>query len=333
MAVTAEKSRDYAKVAKLIVALGPEHSKDILRYLSENEVKSVIKEVMNLGEMAMEERLNIIRDFTLSMVEADEKSTGGYPAAKEILATLYDSKKADEMISFIKPDEGPFKFIEEIETEKIYEAIKSEPAQIIAVIVAFISPEKGADILGTLPKEMRAEAARRVGVIERSEPDTELINEIISILKERLVQKKEIRINGLEKLIKILQEVDKKQQKEIIDILEKEDPAMATIIKKELFRFEDLKGIEDRYMQRILREVEGKELVIALKGVSEELKNKIFTNMSERGAEMIKDDMEATGPLKRQIVEDAQQKVLNAVRKLEANGEIVLEGGNPDVVV
>ena len=184
-----------------------------------------------------------------------------------------------------------------------------------------------------MTKEVRADIARRIGDIEKAEPDAEMINEIISILKSKLVQKKEIKINGLEKLIKILHEVDKKQLKEILDILEKDSPEMATIIKKELFRFEDLKAIEDRYMQRILREVEGKELVLALKGVSEELKTKIFTNMSERGAEMIKDDMEATGPLKRQIVEESQQKVLNVVRKLEASGEIVLEGGNPDVVV
>jgi flagellar motor switch protein FliG len=333
MAATIEKGKDFAKVAKLIVALGPEFSKDILKYLNENEVNHVIKEVMDLGEILMEERLAIIRDFTLSMVEADEKSAGGYPAAKEILLNLYDTKKADEMISFLRPDEGPFKFIEELETEKVYEAIKNEPAQIIAVIVTFTSAEKGADILSFMTKEARADIARRIGDIEKAEPDTEMINEIISILKSKLVQKKEIKINGLEKLIKILHEVDKKQLKEIIDILEKDSPEMATIIKKELFRFEDLKAVEDRYMQRILREVEGKELVLALKGVSEELKTKIFTNMSERGAEMIKDDMEATGPLKRQIVEEAQQKVLNVVRKLEASGEIVLEGGNPDVVV
>ena len=333
MAATIEKGKDFAKVAKLIVALGSEFSKDILKYLNENEVNRVIKEVMDLGEISMEERLAIIRDFTLSMVEADEKSSGGYTAAKEILSNLYDTKKADEMISFLRPDEGPFKFIEELETEKVFEAIKNEPAQIIAVIVTFTSAEKGADILSFMTKEVRADIARRIGDIEKAEPDAEMINEIISILKSKLVQKKEIKINGLEKLIKILHEVDKKQRKEILDILEKDSPEMATIIKKELFRFEDLKAIEDRYMQRILREVEGKELVLALKGVSEELKTKIFTNMSERGAEMIKDDMEATGPLKRQIVEESQQKVLNVVRKLEASGEIVLEGGNPDVVV
>jgi flagellar motor switch protein FliG len=333
MAITVEKPRDYAKVAKLIIALGPEYSKEILHYLNEYEVRNVINEVMKFGEMTMEERLNIISDFTISMAAADEKSAGGYTAAKEILNSLYDSKKADEMISFIGPSDGPFRFIEEIETEKIAEAIKSEPAQVVAVIIAFISPEKGANILELLKKEFRADVAHRVGVIEKSEPDAELINDIISILKSRLVQKKEVKINGLEKLIKILHSVDKKQQKEIIDILEKEDPEMATLIKKELFRFEDLKAIEDRYMQRILREVEGKELVPAMKGISEELKIKIFKNMSERGAEMIKDDMEAQGPLKRQIVEEAQQKILSAVRKLEANGEIVLEGGNPDVVV
>jgi flagellar motor switch protein FliG len=333
MAALAEKGRDYIKVAKLVVALGVENSRDILKYLSENEVQKVIKAVMELGEFAAEERAVIVRDFTLSMIEAEGNSVGGYTTAREILSSLYDAKKTEEIISYIRPDEGPFKFLEEIEAEEVAAVMKNEAAQVIAVIIAFVSDENGANILSYLNKELRSEVARRVGVIEKTEPDQEFVSEILSILRNKLIQKKEIKINGLEKLTRILQEVDKKQQEEIIDALEKDDPEMAAIIKKQLFRVDDLKNIDDRYMQRILREVEGKDLVIALKGTSEELKEKVFKNMSERGAEMIKDDMEATGPLKRHIVEDAQQKVLNLVRKLEANGDIVLEGGSSDVLV
>jgi flagellar motor switch protein FliG len=331
--MTMEKPKDFTKAAKLVLALGPEYSKNILKFLSDEEVKSVVKEVVNLGEISTEERMNIIKEFTDSVAAGDERSTGGFNAAKDILNSVYDTKKADEMIAFLNPNGGPFKFIEDVEADKISEALKSESPQVIAVVVAFISPGKGAQILSSLGKELRAEVARRVGIIEKSEPDAELINGIIAILKDRFVQKKEVRINGLEKLIKIMHEVGKKEQKEILDLLDKDDPAMAALIKKELFRFEDLKSVEDRYLQRILREVEGKDLTLALKGVPDELKEKIFKNMSERGAEMIKDDIEAMGPLKRAVVEEAQQKILGTVRKLEANGEIVLEGGNPDVVV
>jgi flagellar motor switch protein FliG len=333
MQVINEKGKDYKKVAKLLVALGPEFSKEILGFLEEAEVKKVIDEVIEIGELSPEERNSIINEFTLSMIKSEEKSSGGFAVAREILLTLYDQKKVDELMGILRPDEGPLKFIEEIPAEKVYEAIKNESSQVIAVILAFISEEKASIILSYMDKDKAVDVTTRMAAIEKTEPDHEMISDIISILREKLVQKHKVRINGFEKAVKVLQQIDKKVQKEIIDQLEKQTPELANRIKKELFRFEDLKNIEDRYMQRILREIESKDLVVALKGVSDELKNKVFKNMSERGAEMIKDDMESLGPIKRQIVEDSQQKILTVIRKLEASGEIVLAGGSADVVL
>lgn len=328
------KEKDYKKVARLAIALGQEQAKELLKYLSEEEIKKVISEILELDELQPDEKQNIINDFTVSIVESNSITKGGVSYAKELLGGIYDNRKAEEIMSYLKPDEGPFKFIENIESEEVSTALALEHPQTIAVVMALLNPEKSAEIMQLFNKDMRSDVARRIGVIENSEPDTEMIAELITILKDKFNPKKEIKIKGLEKLVKILQQIDKKQQKEIIDELEKVDPITAAYIKKELFRFEDLKNIEDRYMQRILREVEEKELVIALKGTSDEIKEKVYKNMSERGAEMVKEDMESLGPLKRQIVEDAQQKILSTVRKLEASGEIVMEGGaNSDVVV
>jgi flagellar motor switch protein FliG len=331
---TKNKEKDYKKVARLAIALGPEQAKDLMKYLSEDEVKKVITEIFEMDELALDEKQSIINDFTLSIVESNSTTKGGVTYAKELLSSIYDNKKADEIMSYLKPDEGPFKFIENIESEEVSLALAAEHPQTIAVVMALLNPVKSAEIMQFFNKDLRSDVARRIGVIENTEPDTEMIAELISILKDKFNPKKEIKIKGLEKLVKILQQIDKKQQKEIIDELEKVDPVTAAYIKKELFRFEDLKNLEDKYMQRILREVEGKELVIALKGTSDEIKEKIYKNMSERGAEMVKEDMESLGPLKRQIVDDAQQKILSVVRKLEASGEIVMEGGaNSDVVI
>lgn len=329
-----EKVKDYQKVAKLLIALGPEYSKDILKYLEESEVKKVIDEIINIGEISEEERNSIINEFAISMFNSEKKSSGGLTVAREILLNIYDQKKVDELMGTLRPDEGPLKFIEDIPAEKIYEAIKNESSQVIAVILALISEEKASIILSYMDKDKAVDVTTRMAAIEKTEPDHEMLSDIISILREKLVQKHKVRINGFEKAVKVLQKIDKKVQKEIIDQLEQQSPELANRIKKELFRFEDLKNVEDRYIQRILREIESKDLIIALKGVSDELKNKIFRNMSERGAEMIKDDMEALGPIKRQIVEDTQQKILTIIRKLEANGEIVLSaGGSSDVVL
>ncbi len=326
------REKDYKKVAKLVVAMGVEQAMEVLKYLNESEIKKVLKEVMEVQELEPQEKDAVIKDFAASLFEAELPSSGGPAYAKELAYKLYDKEKAESFLNSLE-EENPFKFIENIETEKVYEVLKHETSQTVAIVFSMLSPSKSAEILSFFPKEKRAEIARRIGIIEKSEPDAEMIAEVVKILKEKLSVKKEVKIKGVDKLTKILLEIDKKSQKEIIDRLEKEEPEIANTVKRQLFRFEDLKNVEDRYVQRILREVESKDLAIALKGTSEELKNKIFSNMSERGAEMVKDDMEAAGPLKRQVVDEAQQKIISVIRKLEAGGEIVIDGGNADVVV
>lgn len=328
-----EKNKDYSKVAKLIISIGVEYAKIIFSYLNDEDIINVIKEIIKIGEISKEERDSILKEFLEDILNKNKKVLGGYIIAKNILQKVYDENKAEEILKYINTEKSPFNFIEDIETEKILDLIKKERPQIIAIILSFISSEKGADILNKLDKERNAEVVRRMSILEKTTPDIELVETIKNILQEHLKEYVEIKINAWDKLIKVLQQIDKMKQKEIIDILEKDEPSMARIIKQQLFKFEDLKNLEDRYIQRLLREVENKDLVIALKGISEELKEKIFKNMSERGAEMIKEDLEVLGPIKRQIVEEAQQKILDVVRKLEANGEIILGGDNKDVLL
>ncbi len=328
-----KENTELYKVAKLIVAIGPENSKEILKYLPEEDVKKIMREIIEIKNLSNDEAINVIKEFTSNLVSGVKEFKGGIGLVKEIIANLYESNKANEILNNIYPEESPFAFIEDVDTSKIVDVIKNEEPQVIAVILVFLNPKKVAEILSYFSPELSVEIAKRISQMDKNQPDIEMVNNIVDVLKNKLVQKGQLKIDGKEKLIKILQESDKKILKEIIEYLEKTDTDLSNYVKRELFKFEELKNIEDRYMQRILREVESKELVVAMKGVSEELKNKIFNNMSERGAEMLKDDIEATGPLKREIVEEAQQKILSVVRKLEANGEIVLPGGTSDVVV
>lgn len=228
----------------------------------------------------------------------------------------------------------PFEFVKKTDASQLLNFIQDEHPQTIALILSYLSAGQAAAILGALVPEKQADVARRIATMDRTSPD--VIKEVERVLESKLsslVNQDYTIIGGVDAVVEILNTVDRGTEKHIMETLEVEEPELADEIRKKMFVFEDILLLDDRAIQRVLRDVDNNDLAIACKGSGEEVQNAIFSNMSKRLAEMIKEDMEFMGPVRMKDVEEAQQKIVNIIRKLEDSGEIVISRGGGDEIV
>lgn len=228
----------------------------------------------------------------------------------------------------------PFEFVKKTDASQLLNFIQDEHPQTIALILSYLSAEQAATILGALVPEKQAEVARRIATMDRTSPD--VIKEVERVLESKLsslVNQDYTIIGGVDAVVEILNTVDRGTEKHIMETLEVEEPELADEIRKKMFVFEDILLLDDRAIQRVLRDVDNNDLAIACKGSTEEVQNAIFSNMSKRLAEMIREDMEFMGPVRMKDVEEAQQKIVNIIRKLEDSAEIVISRGGGDEIV
>ncbi|MDE6719506.1 MAG: flagellar motor switch protein FliG, partial [Treponemataceae bacterium] len=228
----------------------------------------------------------------------------------------------------------PFDFIRRTDPAHLLNFIQQEYPQTIALILAYLEPAKAAIILQNLPEEMQPEVSKRLATMDRTSPD--VLREVERVLEKKLStlsSEDYTAAGGVESIVEILNLVDRSSEKAIIEALEEEDPDLAEEIKKRMFVFEDIVMLDDRSIQRVLREVDTQELAKALKSVDAEVQDKIFHNMSKRAASMLKEDMEFMGPVRLKDVEEAQQKVVSTIRRLEEKGDIVIARSGEDELV
>ena len=228
----------------------------------------------------------------------------------------------------------PFEFVKKTDASQLLNFIQDEHPQTIALILSYLSAAQSATILGALAPEKQADVARRIATMDRTSPD--VIKEVERVLESKLsslVNQDYTIIGGVDAVVEILNTVDRGTEKHIMETLEVEEPELADEIRKKMFVFEDILLLDDRSIQRVLRDVDNNDLAIACKGSAEEVQNAIFNNMSKRLAEMIREDMEFMGPVRMKDVEEAQQKIVNIIRKLEDSAEIVISRGGGDEIV
>ncbi|KXG77608.1 Flagellar motor switch protein FliG [Fervidicola ferrireducens] len=325
------------KAAILMVALGPEVASKVYRYLKEEEIEQLTIDIASLRKVREEERRAVFEEFYQMMVANDYIAQGGIEYAKEILEKALGTQKAFEIINKLTStlQVRPFDFVRKADPSQLLNFIQNENSQTIALIMAYLQPEKAALLLSSLPPEKQVDIAKRIATMERVSP--EVIMEVEKVLERQLstvVVEDYTNVGGIQAIVNILNGVDRSTEKNIIEALEMENPELAEEIRKRMFVFEDILTLDNRSVQRILREIDNQDLVLALKGASEEVKNKIFSNMSKRQAEMIKEDMQYLGPVRLRDVEEAQQKIVNVIRKLEDAGEIIISrGGGDDIIV
>ncbi len=325
------------KAAVLIVALGPEAVAKIFKHLREEEIEAMTLEVARLGKIAPEVRNQIVSEFHEMCMAQNIVSEGGIHQARKALEAAFGPDKANEIVNKVIQTMQvlPFDFVKKTDPTQLLSFIQDEHPQTIALILAHLSANQAAAVLSGLPQELRAEVARRIAIMDRTPP--EVIREIERVLQRKLstavVSQGFTAAGGVKSLVEVLNWVDRTTEKTILESLTETSPELADEVKKLMFVFEDIILLDDSSIQKVLREVDGKELALALKGVGEEVQNRIFKNMSERAATMLKEDMEFMGPVRLRNVEEAQQRIVGVIRKLEEAGEIVVSRGGGDEVI
>ncbi len=324
------------KAAILLIALGPEKSAQIFKHLREDEIEQLTLEIANTSSVTPQLKEEILSEFYEVCLAQQYIAEGGITYAKELLEKALGEDKARDVIGKLTASlqVRPFEFVRKTDPSQLLNFIQDEHPQTIALILSYLSAAQASQIVSALPPEKQADVAKRIATMDRTSPD--VIKEVEAVLERKLsslVNQDYTIIGGVDAIVEILNAVDRGTERHILETLEIEDPELADEIRKKMFVFEDILSLDDRAIQRVLRDVDNADLGVALKNANEEVQNVIFNNLSKRLAAMIKEDMDFMGPVRLKDVEEAQQKIVNIVRKLEDNGEIVISRGGGDEII
>ncbi|MBN2897916.1 MAG: flagellar motor switch protein FliG [Clostridia bacterium] len=324
------------KAAILLIALGPEKSSKIFAHLTDDEIEELTLEIANMRRIPKEEKEAILDEFYQVCLAQEFISEGGIGYAKEVLEKAMGSQKALEIINKLTASlqVRPFDFVRKAEASHLLTFIQNEHPQTLALILSYLNPSQAATILSSLPQEKQADVAQRIATMESTSP--EVIKEVELVLEKKLssmVTQDYATTGGIQAIVDILNAVDRGTEKFIMETLEIQEADLAEEIRKRMFVFEDIINLDSVSIQRFIREIDNSELSVALKGSTEEVKEIIFSNMSKRMAEMLREDMEFMGPVRLRDVEEAQQKIVNVIRKLEEAGEIIIARGGGDEII
>ncbi|WP_127580605.1 flagellar motor switch protein FliG [Paenibacillus koleovorans] len=325
------------KAAILLISLGPEVSAQIFKHLREEEIEQLTLEIANVRKVDAAEKEKILAEFHQICLAQEYISQGGISYAKEILEKALGSGKAMDIINRLTAtlQVRPFDFARKADPAQILNFIQNENSQTIALILSYLQSEQASIILSSLPQEKQAEVAKRIALMDSTSP--EVITQVERVLEQKLsstVTQDYTSAGGIEAIVQILNGVDRGTERTILDSLEIQDPELAEEIKKRMFVFEDIVNIDNRSIQRIIRDIENSDLQLALKVASEEVREIIFRNMSRRMAETFREEMEYMGPVRLRDVEEAQTRIVATIRRLEEAGEVIIaRGGGDDIVV
>ena len=324
------------KAAILLIALGPERSALIFKHLKEEEIEDLTLEIANTRSVTPQAKEEVINEFYGVCLAQQYIAEGGITYAKELHEKALGNEKALDVIGKLTASlqVKPFEFIRKTEASQLLNFIQDEHPQTIALILSYLNPGQAALIISALPPDRQSDVAKRIAMMDRTSPD--VIKEVEKILESKLsslVNQDYTIIGGVDAVVDILNTVDRSTEKHIMETLEIDEPELADEIRKKMFVFEDILLLDDRAIQRVLREVDNSDLAVALKGANEQVQSAIFNNLSKRLAVMIKEDMEFMGPVRMKDVEEAQQKIVNIIRRLEDSSEIVISRGGGDEIV
>ena len=325
------------KAAILLLSMGKDVASQVLGRLSANEIEEVSRELAELDGIKPEEQTLVLEEFYNLAMAQSYIEQGGLAYAQALLEQSLPPEMAHEIVKQVTQtiQQTPFQFLAKTEAENILTFIQDEHPQTIALILSHLSPQKSAEIMAGLAQQKQAEVVKRISAMDQTNP--EVIREVEAGLEKRLasvVSQTFEKAGGVEAAASILNLADRSTEKGILETLETEDPDLVEQIRRLMFVFEDVLLVNDKGIQAVLKEVENDDLALALKTASEELQNKILGNMSERAANLVREDMEFMGPVRLSDVEASQQKIVDIVRRLEDAGELFVQGrgGESEIV-
>ncbi|MBP7602747.1 MAG: flagellar motor switch protein FliG [Spirochaetes bacterium] len=325
------------KAAIFLVSLGSDVSSEIFKHLREDEIEQLTFEIARLDKIEPEDKDKVLMEFQEMMMAQDFIASGGIDYAREVLERALGTQKAIDIVNRLTSSlqVRPFDFIRRTDPSHLLNFIQGEHPQTIALILAYLDAAKAAQILSGLSHQIQADVAKRIATMDRTSPD--VLREVERVLERKLstlASEDYTSAGGIDAIVEVLNQVDRGTEKIIIEALEEEDPELAEEIKKRMFVFEDIVLLDDRSIQKVLREVDTQDLAKALKGVDTEVQEKIFRNMSKRASSLLREDMDFMGPIRLRDVEESQQKIVNIIRKLEEAGDIIVaRAGEEELVV
>lgn len=324
------------KAAVLLIALGPQKSAEIFKHFSEEEIEELTLEIANMRMVSPEEKEEVIEEFYQICLAQEYISEGGINYAKEVLERAVGQDKAVDIINRLTSSlqVRPFEFVRKADPNQLLNYIQNEHPQTIALILSYLSPTQAGHLLASLPQDKQSEVARRIAIMDSTSP--EVVKEIERVLENKfsnIISQDFTSAGGIQTVVDILNAVDRGTEKNIMEELEIKDAELSEEIRKRMFVFEDITTLDNRSIQRIIREIDNSQWAIALKSASEDVKDIIFNNMSKRLVEMIKEDIEFMGPVRLKDIEESQQNIVNIIRKLEDEGEIITPRGGDELIV
>tara|TARA_B100001093_G_scaffold116970_1_gene109313 strand:+ start:6390 stop:7409 length:1020 start_codon:yes stop_codon:yes gene_type:complete len=322
------------KAAVIVAQLGPEVAKPVFAEMQAEEIQELASEVARLKEVDPALALEIIREFVTFAASTRLAGSGGLDVARDLLEQVFDESEAADMFEQLESSiaEAPFNFMRKMDPSQIISFIKDEHPQIIAVVLAYLPADLASNVLASMQEEVQGTVAERIGMMGRVNPDA--VRLVESILQRKmsnvLVATESSYIGGIDPLISIIQRTDRQTEKILLEAIEERDPKLAETIRANLFLFEDIAKIDDRSLQVVLREVSPQDLSMSLKGVSEDVHEKVLGNLSRRAAQMLEEELELMGRVRRSSVEEAQGKIIAVIRRLEDKGDIEIDVGGVD---
>ncbi len=322
--------RGIQKCAVLMVAMGEDRAAEIFKHLNQTEVEALSLEIAKAPKVPSGVVKDVIVEAVESVLAESYLAEGGVDYARSLLQKSLGAERAEEIISRLAAtiERRPFEFLRRTPPEQIHVFLRNESAQTIALVVANLHTTLAAQVLSLLDPEEQADVAARVAQMGETRP--EVVSQIESVMKQKLsnvIAQEYSSAGGVKSLADILNQADRSTERNVLDQLAQTNGELAEEVRLLLFTFEDIVKLDDRSIQMVLKEVDQKDLAIALRGVSEDVRHRIFSNMSERGAELLQEEIDFQPPQRRRVVEEAQGRIVGAVRRLEEAGAVVISRG------
>ncbi|PKN07864.1 MAG: flagellar motor switch protein FliG [Deltaproteobacteria bacterium HGW-Deltaproteobacteria-8] len=321
------------KTAIVCLALGEKFTAEAFKRMERQEIASVSKAMLDIDSVSREDVLDVLKEFNESITYGSEMLMGGAEQVKRLLSKALDSETAKYILDTLEISSGPtpFQELSNVSPRILAQILRNEHPQTLALILGHLHPDQAAELLSNLPSGVRAEVLMRLAKLEAVAE--EMLHEVDKVLQSQLIAmggKEGKKVGGINSVAEILNAVDRATEEEVLSEIEEESQQMADDIRNLMFVFEDIKALDDRSIRELLKDVSNEELTKALKGASDDLKDKFLKNLSERAAGMIREDLEIMGPVKLSEVEGAQQNIVKTVRRLEAEGRIAISRGGGD---
>lgn len=325
------------KAAILMISLGTETSSQVMKHLPADVIQKVSYEIANTDVVSPEEKDQVLNDFVNTAQARQYVLDGGIDYAKNVLKQALGPQKAKEVIDLltqIQYRERPLNIARRADEQQLVNLLLDEHPQTVALVLCYIQPDKAARVLSEFPKKLQVDVAERIGTISSTSP--KIIHRIEKVMESKfstLIENDSEKIGGVRALVDILNSASRSTEKSILGDLEKRQPTLAGEVKASLFTFEDIVTLDKLDVQKVLRNVANDVLALALKGSNDDIKNFIYENLSNRAVDNLKEELEFMGPTRLSAVEEAQQKIVGVIRKLDEAGEIYIRRGEEDAVV